>query len=135
MLLCLFIGAANAGENCKGISLAVLGSGGPEIDDNRNRSGFAIRRADKGIVIVDAGAGTSWQFESLSLAFNGVKAVFLTHLHVDHVSDLATYSKGSFFTGRAADLHILGPEGNVRLPSVSECVLRMLGEQSGLYPT
>ncbi|WP_086932315.1 MBL fold metallo-hydrolase [Agarilytica rhodophyticola] len=126
--------SVNAAHQCDPVSLAVLGSGGPELDDGRNSSGFAILLEDKARVLVDTGMGTSREFERMSLKFNDVQAVLITHLHVDHVNDLPVYVKGSFFTGRAEDLQLFGPWGNEHLPSMESYIKQILDKKDGLYP-
>lgn len=125
---------AYAADHCQKTTLAVLGSGVPELDDGRNSSGFAVLVDDKVRALVDTGMGTSREFERMSLNFNDLEAILITHLHVDHVNDLPVYVKGSFFTGRAHDLHLLGPSGNEHLPSMENYIKRVLDKKTGLYP-
>lgn len=121
-------------KSCKNIEVLVLGSGGPELDDGRNSSGFAILVDGEATLLVDAGAGTAREFERSGQSFNTVEGILLTHLHVDHVNDLAAYIKGAFFTGRKQDLHVFGPTGNEHLPDTKQYVERILDKKTGLYP-
>lgn len=99
LLLCICANsfAACLGEN---VSLQVLGSGGPELDDYRNLSGYLVWVKGKSRLIVDTGAGTSVAFGETNGKFEDLQAILLTHLHVDHSQDLPAFVKGSFFTPR-----------------------------------
>jgi len=111
------------------IRLQVLGSGGPEITDQRASSGYLIWRGDKAVVMVDAGSGTAFNFEKSGANITDLQAVLFTHFHVDHSVDFPTLIKASYFTDRKEDLRVLGPAGNARMPSATAYVESALGEQ------
>lgn len=132
----LFLLALNARANsCAGdnVSLQVLGSGGPEIDDGRFSSSYLVKHHNKAAVLIDAGSGASFAFGESGAKFEDVQAILLTHLHVDHSVDLPAFIKGSYFTNRVSDLSILGPSGNSLMPATSEYVNALLGSSSA-YP-
>jgi ribonuclease BN (tRNA processing enzyme) len=77
---------------------------------------------DGRVFVVDCGRGTPSAFADAALDFRRLEAVFLTHLHVDHVGDLAgllLYPWG----GRVADdgplppVRVYGPSRPAALPS------------------
>ncbi len=111
------------------ISLQVLGSGGPELDDQRASTSYLIWVDDKATILIDTGAGSSVNFERTGAKFEDIEAILFTHLHVDHSADLPSYIKGSFFTSRQQDLPIYGPAGNSLMPATTEFVQNLLGEQ------
>jgi ribonuclease BN (tRNA processing enzyme) len=117
---------------CHAVSLQVLGSGGPELDDGRTSSGYVVWVEGKARVLVDAGSGSSVQFGASGAQFADLSAILLTHLHTDHAADLPSYVKGSFFTSRDSDLALLGPDGNDVMPSTSAYLKTLLG-QDGAY--
>jgi len=45
------------------VKLQVLGSGGPELNDGRNSSGYLIWYRNKAQVLIDAGAGSSIEYD------------------------------------------------------------------------
>lgn len=104
------------------VDLLVLGSGGPELADGRAATGYVVSVAGRARVLIDAGAGTAVHFQRLGLAFEDLDAVLLTHLHVDHVADLPSFIKASFFGTRTKPLPILGPQGNAIVPATSAFV-------------
>ena len=115
-----------------GISLQVLGSGGPEMDDHRASSGYLVWQGDRAIILVDAGSGTALNFEKSGADLTHLKGVLFTHFHVDHSVDFPSLVKASYFTAREADLPVYGPAGNELMPPASEFVANLLGED-GAY--
>lgn len=120
-----------AEPHCQGnrVSLQVLGSGGPELDDQRASTSYLIWVDNKATILIDTGAGSSTNFERAGAKFEDIEAILLTHLHVDHSADLPSYIKGSFFTPRQQNLPIYGPAGNSLMPATTEFVQNLLGEQ------
>ena len=131
IFLLVFASTAQAEASCSDndVQLQVLGSGGPELDDQRVSSGYLIWIKGQARVLVDTGAGTSVNFGQTGAKFEDLQAILFTHLHVDHSADLPAFIKGSFFTARDNDLVIYGPAGNSLMPSTSEFVQNLLGNQ------
>ena len=115
------------------VSLQVLGSGGPELDDGRASSSYLVWQGERALVMVDAGSGSALNFEKSGANFEDLQALLFTHLHVDHSSAFPAYIKGSYFTDRDHELRVLGPAGNELMPSTSNFVQRMLAS-NGAYP-
>ena len=117
----------------QGVSLQVLGSGGPELDDGRASSSYLVWHRGRAVVMIDAGSGSALNFEKSGARFEDLQALLFTHLHVDHSSAFPAYIKGSYFTGREKDLPVFGPAANKLMPSTSDFVQRMLAG-NGAYP-
>ena len=115
------------------VSLQVLGSGGPELNDQRASSSYLIWLDDKAIVMIDAGGGSSYNFEKSGANFNDIKAVAFTHFHVDHSADFSEYIKFSYFSSRKEDLLVYGPAGNEVMPSAT-AFINALFKKDGTYP-
>jgi len=133
--LCLFSQTpllANAGCGEKGVWLQVLGSGGPEVDDQRASSGYVIWHDGKARILVDLGAGSLLHFEQSGASINDLDYILLSHFHVDHVNDLAELVKASYFTDRNRDLPLYGPTGNQLMPSADRYVQALFGT-AGAY--
>lgn len=107
------------------VKLQVLGSGGPELDDRRASSSYLVWLDGKARVMVDAGGGSSFNFERSGANFNDLQAVLFSHLHVDHVADWPVYIKAGYFSGREQDLPVLGPAGNHLLPNQTDFQQRL----------
>ncbi len=115
-----------------GIRLQVLGSGGPEMTDQRASSGYLVWRGDKAVIMVDAGSGTAFNFEKSGADLADLQAVLFTHFHVDHSVDFSTLIKASYFSDRNEDLKVFGPGENAQMPGAREYVDNVLGE-GGAY--
>lgn len=115
------------------VSLQVLGSGGPELDDQRASSSYLVWLDGKAIVMIDAGGGSSYNFEKSGANFNDIKAVVFTHFHVDHSADFSEYVKYSYFSSRKEDLFVYGPAGNEVMPSAT-AFINALYKKDGAYP-
>jgi ribonuclease BN (tRNA processing enzyme) len=134
-----FMAAANAhaaNDQClrAGVSLQVLGSGGPEFYSNRASASYLIRHNGKAVVMVDAGSGSKFRFGQSGADFNNVQVILLTHLHVDHSADFPSYIKSAFFSDRNQNLYVYGPEAGGVFPSTQTFVAAMIGEKHSAYP-
>lgn len=124
----------NAACDSSRVSLQMLGTRGPELFDENASTGYLLWLDDKATVIVDAGPGTVQRFKQSGARFEDVELILFTHFHVDHSADFPTYIKGSYFTDRNTNLHIIGPSGNALLPSADAFVERMFDAVNGVYP-
>ncbi|WP_339773120.1 MBL fold metallo-hydrolase [uncultured Paraglaciecola sp.] len=111
------------------VRLQVLGSGGPELNDDRASASYLVWHKNKAKVLIDAGPGSSVNFGAAQADFADLKVVLLTHLHVDHSADLPAYVKGSYFTQRTEDLTVFGPAGNTLMPDTSDYLSRLIGDK------
>lgn len=129
--LCLLLVNATVWAECGSTSVAisVLGSGGPELNDQRRSSGYIVWVDGSARLIVDAGAGTSIAFGEAGGQFEDLQGILLTHLHVDHSADIPAFIKGSFFTPRNQDLPIIGPSKNAIMPSTEAFIDRLISAQ------
>ena len=130
LILILFCTQSVANQ-CKNdqVKLQVLGSGGPELDDGRNSSGYLIWYKNKAQVLIDTGAGASVEYGRSGAKFEDLQGILLTHLHVDHSADLAAFVKGSYFTARNTNLALYGPAANDLMPSTSDYLQRLMGDK------
>ncbi len=62
-------------------------------------------------ILVDLGAGTIRNADLQNLPLRNLSAVFLTHFHSDHISDLGEANFWSLAMGRNKALEVFGPEG------------------------
>ena len=126
-LAALLVFSANAqAAACRNpnLDVVVLGSGGPELDDNRASVGYLVRENGRAAVLVDFGSGTSLNFERAGAKIEDLQAVLLSQFHVDHVNDFPALVKGAVFTRRNRDLPVYGPSGNRIVPALPHSIWR-----------
>ena len=116
----------------QGIHVQVLGSGGPEIEDQRAQSSYLVWQDGRSRVLIDAGSGSALRFAEAGADFAQLEAIALSHLHSDHSADLVAYIKSSFFGPRDRDLVLFGPVGNEIMSSTEE-LLDALFSGKGAY--
>lgn len=101
-------------ENQVRARVITLGTGGgPSWDQVGERTGIAtaIEIGDR-IYLVDAGSGVGRQYSRAGLSFGRLRGVFITHLHSDHVVDLAALMLFGIIRLPATPTHeipIIGP--------------------------
>lgn len=100
-------------------------AGGPRWwhDPAAQRAGIATAVVvGDAVYLVDVGQGAAAQLARAGLAVNDLRAVFLTHLHSDHVVDLAGLTMFGFVNAIEQDrppIRIVGPGDRGALPPVS----------------
>ncbi len=96
--------------NSDNMHVILLGSGGPLSNTERVASGYAIVAGGE-FVMVDVGPGIVRNMNLEGMPADKLSAVFLTHFHSDHISDLGELSFMSWARGRQGKLKVYGPEG------------------------
>lgn len=103
----------------RGLSVMVLGSGGPVAHrTGRASAGYLIFVDRKPRILMDAGGGTYQRLAASGTNIKDLELVLLSHLHIDHTSDLSSIIKTMYFhnrkakTFRTAPIHIVGPGEN-----------------------
>lgn len=122
------------------LSVMVLGSGGPQIQTSgRASAGYLVFADGQPVVVMDLGSGT---FKSLAMSgahIGQLNTVLLSHMHIDHVSEVPGVIKGIYFDGQlqglrhTAPIQIYGPEGDTsgNFPSTSEYIDAMFAQDTG----
>ncbi len=135
LFLSLVLFHTQAYARCQGerIKIQVLGSGGPELDDGRASTAYLIWLDNKGVALIDAGSGSSLNYEKTAARLNDLELIAFSHFHIDHSADFAAYIKAFYFSQRTRPLTVLGPEGNQLMPSAVEFSNRFFSA-GGVYP-
>lgn len=89
VILSLCINAAWVACSSDRVFMQVLGSGGPELNDQRASSSYLIWLDGKVVVMIDAGGGSSYNSKKSGASFNDMKAIAFTYFHADHSADLS----------------------------------------------
>jgi len=95
------------------MKLIVLGSGTCVPSLKRNAPGYYLEVSNQEILI-DCGSGTLLQLERAGKSYRSIDAVFITHTHPDHISDLVPLIQALLFTPgfrRKKELLLAGPKG------------------------
>ncbi len=116
-----------------GVAVQVLGSGGPIADDARASSAYLVWVDGTSRILIDAGGGAFLRFAEASAQFEDLEFVGLSHLHVDHSTDLAALLKSGYFSSRSRELIIAGPTGSTLFPGLRSFLDQLLDENNGAY--
>ena len=92
------------------LHVILVGSGGPMNNPDRMPACTAIIAGGE-FILVDLGAGTIRNADLQNLPLGNLSAVFITHFHSDHISDLGEANFWSLAMGRSKALDVFGPEG------------------------
>ena len=120
-------------ENTDGVTLQVLGSGGPIADDGRASSGYLLWVDGRSRFLIDSGGGTFLRFGEAGARFEDLSHIAISHFHTDHSTDLIALLKSGYFSDRSDSLSISGPAADGSYPGLDQYLERMLGEDSGAY--
>lgn len=96
-------------ERCSVITLGTCG--GPKLRVDRTGISTAIV-VDDAVYIVDLGYGASRQLIAAGYDYSQVRGIFVTHLHSDHISDLANVLLYGWYQGLSdvrTPVTMLGP--------------------------
>jgi ribonuclease BN (tRNA processing enzyme) len=129
-----------AAERMSGTQLILLGTqGGPNFQPDRKEVGSTI--VVNGIpYLIDCGYGVLGRLVESPIDYLQIPAVFLTHLHDDHVSDLPALMSHQWTQGRITNTEIFGPFGTSDMVkaalkfSQANTEIRMVDEGRQLHP-
>jgi ribonuclease Z len=94
----------------KQIYAVLLGTGFPRPDADRAGPSTAIIIGEK-VFLIDAGRGVTMRMAAANLAPKNIRAVFLTHLHSDHIDGLPDVFHTTWQFGRSTPFELYGPMG------------------------
>lgn len=111
--------AASANEGCPdsggGTEWVTLGTaGGPLPRLNRSQPANALL-VNGAIYLFDTGDGVLRQMRAAGLALSDVKAIFLTHHHIDHVGGLGNLLVSRWVLQQHHPISVWGPRGTRRM--------------------
>ena len=93
--------------------LTFLGTGSAMPVPDRVQTGLLVE-SDGRSLLVDCGSGVLHRLARTDVGYEGVSSVLLTHLHLDHVSDLLALLKARWLAGEEY-LEVVGPAGTKSL--------------------
>ncbi|GAB3092636.1 MBL fold metallo-hydrolase [Lysobacter terrae] len=111
-VLCMFAVPGIATPIAPPLELVVLGSGGPGAT-GRAGSGYMVLVDGTPRILVDAGPGTFVRLGEANLSLARADIILLTHLHIDHTSELPALFKARAVSGYGpASFKVFGPTGH-----------------------
>ncbi|MHC1632054.1 MAG: MBL fold metallo-hydrolase [Methanotrichaceae archaeon] len=88
----------------------LLGTGVGIPHSGRSQAGLVMRMRSEDPLLFDCGAGSLLRLAEAGLSHLDIDTVILTHLHLDHVSDLLPLAKARWLLGESK-IQIYGPDG------------------------
>src|SRR6201994_2936023 len=93
-----------------GLKVAFCGTSGPLPIRDRAKACVAIQVGGD-LYLVDVGPESVENLMAWRMPMATAKAVFLTHLHSDHIGEVGEFNMQSWVAGRPAPLALVGPPG------------------------
>jgi ribonuclease Z len=122
-ILLLTILSSAATQLAPVMQLVLLGTGYPYPSPERAGPSCAIAAAGR-LFIVDAGRGIGMRLAAAGNPWSSIEAVFLTHLHSDHIDGLPDLFHSTWEFGKGEPFQLYGPKGT---QSVADGILQFYG--------
>jgi len=87
------------------------GTGMPTARPKQAASCFLLELGNGDKFLFDLGTGSADRLAALQIPYNYLDKVFISHLHTDHIGDIASLFVGGALAGRQKPLRIWGPSG------------------------
>ena len=98
------------------MELTLLGTGCPKVDYKRfGPANLISTKMTK--ILVDCGSGITQRLDQINVSTADIDALFLTHLHSDHVIDLYQLIISSWHSYRTKPWKLYGPKGTKKFVS------------------
>lgn len=107
-------------------TLKIMGTASAMPISDRNPSAQVLSVHGR-LLLIDCGEGTQQQLRRAHVSFLKIEAVFITHIHGDHLFGLFGLLSSMAMYGRTSDLHVYGPQA---LGSVLNFYRSFFGEGS-----
>jgi ribonuclease Z len=114
---------AVAAQQPPAMQLLLLGTGYPYPNPERSGPSCAVVVGEK-LFIVDAGRGTVMRLAATGNPWGSVEAVFITHLHSDHIDGLPDLFHCVWQFGNGGPFQLYGPKGT---RSIADGILQFYG--------
>jgi ribonuclease Z len=109
-LMVLFVFSTGRAEQSPSMHLILLGTGYPFPSAERAGPSCAIVAGER-VFIIDAGRGVGMRLAALGNPWQLIRAVFITHLHSDHIDGLPDLFHNTWQFGSGKPFELYGPAG------------------------
>jgi ribonuclease Z len=92
--------------------IVACGTGMPNARPKQAASCFLVELGNGDKFLFDIGAGSHERIAAQKIPYDYLDKVFISHLHVDHFGDLASFWLGGTVMNRLTPLRIWGPSGS-----------------------
>ncbi|VVB70781.1 Ribonuclease Z [uncultured archaeon] len=106
-------------QNIMSLKVTLLGTGVGIPQPGRSQA--AVLLESELPLLFDCGAGTLLRLEQAGMGLEALDTVVLTHLHLDHVSDLLALANARYLSGLPG-LDVWGPEGTEVFIKIAQSV-------------
>lgn len=117
----------------EGVWIQILGSGGPELDDQRSAASYVVWVDETARVLVDVGSGAALRLDEAGVDVDDLDAILLTNLDPHATADIVSVIEGSIGSERATPLPVFGPATGDGSVSTTAFFERLIGE-TGAFP-
>ena len=91
--------------------ITALGTGMPNQSPSNVAASFLVELGNGESFLFDLGTGATDRLAGLEVDYSKLDKVFASHLHTDHVGDIAALWVGGWLGGRYTPLQVYGPSG------------------------
>ena len=92
--------------------ITALGTGMPNQSPSNVAASFLVELGNGDSFLFDLGTGATDRLAGLEADYAKLDKVFASHLHTDHVGDIASLWVSGWLNGRYTPLHVYGPSGS-----------------------
>jgi ribonuclease BN (tRNA processing enzyme) len=94
-------------------SVICFGTGDGAPCEDRNHASF-LYRLGRTTILVDCGEAVDRSYKASGLSYDAVDAIFLSHLHSDHVGGFFMFMQGMWLEGRRKPLKVYLPGKSIK---------------------
>ena len=91
--------------------ITALGTGQPSVRPKQAAACFLVELGNGDKFLFDIGSGSHERIAAQKIPYDFIDKVFISHLHVDHFGDLASFWLGGTVMNRLTPLRVWGPSG------------------------
>jgi len=92
--------------------ITAVGTGMPNQSPSNVAASFLVELGNGESFLFDLGTGATDRLAGLEVDYSKLDKVFASHLHTDHVGDVAALWVSGWLNGRYTPLHVYGPSGS-----------------------